>query len=76
MYLHDAHKRFEKRGHLQIQYYTLELYAWYKILNIKVVLTVSTSGRFPGVWFLLVDVSEPSVRSTFKDLKLPKRRLM
>jgi hypothetical protein len=30
------------------------------------VLTVSTFGCFPGVWFILADVSEPSVRSIFK----------
>jgi hypothetical protein len=34
------------------------------------VLTVSTFGCFPGVWFILIDVSEPSVRSIFKPLKM------
>jgi hypothetical protein len=29
---------------------------------------MSTFGGFPGVWFILADVSEPSVRSIFKGL--------
>jgi hypothetical protein len=29
---------------------------------------MSTFGWFPGVWFMLANVSEPSVRSIFKGL--------
>jgi hypothetical protein len=39
-------------------------------LSLCSVLTVSTFGCFPSVWFILADVSEPSVRSIFKPLKM------
>jgi hypothetical protein len=39
-------------------------------LSLCSVLTVSTFGCFPNVWFILGDVSDPSVKSTFKPLKM------
>jgi hypothetical protein len=38
-------------------------------LSLCSVLTVSTFGCIPSVWFILADVSEPSVGSIFKGLK-------
>jgi hypothetical protein len=38
-------------------------------LSLCSVLTVSIFGCFPSVWFILADVSDPSVRSIFKGLK-------
>jgi hypothetical protein len=38
-------------------------------LSLCSVLTVSTFGCFPSVWFILTDVSDPSVRSILKGLK-------
>jgi predicted DNA-binding antitoxin AbrB/MazE fold protein len=47
----------------------------YTVLDFKLspcsVLSVSTFGCFPGVWFILADVLEPSVRSIFKGLMKP-----
>jgi hypothetical protein len=40
-----------------------------KIVTFMNWLTVSTFGCIPSVWFILADVSEPSVGSIFKGLK-------
>jgi hypothetical protein len=56
---------FEGDGGLMVRYV---VFLDFKLSPFSV-LTVSTFGCFPGVWFILTDVSEPSFRSIFKGLK-------